>query len=161
MAEGACEQGRHMTTTRYVLIVAIIHVAIFVVLCLILRSWPSYPIYEGAVIVIGGAIILAWLRTVRGKQIVAQTAGSLRLSACFTPSYSRSCSSVPFTYASYPEYLVFPPGADIALSQKPQYTRRPKLNSFTMAEPEVFLGRRYGHLAHSHFYAFWPKTDGV
>ncbi len=64
-----------MTIARYVLIVSGAYAATFLALFSILKSWPPYPIYEGAPMVAGGAIILAWLGTVRGQQIVGADRG--------------------------------------------------------------------------------------
>jgi hypothetical protein len=64
-----------MTTTRYVLLVSIAYAATFLAISFILESWPPYPMYEDAPMLVGSAIALVWLATVRGREIVGADRG--------------------------------------------------------------------------------------
>lgn len=59
-----------MTNSRYILTAGAVYAATFVALSLILNSWPPYPAYEIALMIIVGAILFAWAGTVRIQQIV-------------------------------------------------------------------------------------------
>ncbi len=59
-----------MTSSRYISIAGAVYAATFVAISFILNSWPPYPAYEIAVMMIGGAIFFAWAGTVRIQQIV-------------------------------------------------------------------------------------------
>ena len=59
-----------MTSARYIVIATAVYAATFVAICLILRSWPPYPAYEAALMMVVGAIIFAWAGTARIQQIV-------------------------------------------------------------------------------------------
>ncbi|PTW49215.1 hypothetical protein C8J25_101722 [Sphingomonas faeni] len=65
-----CYARAQMTNVRYISITAAAYAATFVIVSLILRSWPPYPAYVTALMMIGGAIVFAWAGTGRIQQIV-------------------------------------------------------------------------------------------